>query len=64
MEILHPLGIPLMAALIRTEVKETHCISNDFDLVNDGMGSGITRRGPVLSVTWYRAVRRFGSPLE
>jgi len=63
-ESLHPPGIPVTAAIIRKEVKETRCISNGFDLVNDGRESGITSRGPVLSVTWYRAACRPGRSPE
>jgi len=54
----------MTVAMIRTEVKETHCISNDFDLVNDGRESVITGRGPVLSVTWYQAACQPGRPTE
>ena len=62
MQSLHPPGISLTVAMIRTELKETHFISNGFDMVNDGRESGITGRSPVLSVTWYRATRVLISP--
>ena len=64
MESLRPPVIPMTPALTRTEVKETRCISNDFDLVNNVRESYITSRGPVLSVTWYRTSCRPGRPPE
>jgi hypothetical protein len=48
--------------MIRTEIKETHCISNDIDPVNDDREKWenfrTTIRIPVLSLTRYRAACR------